>query len=296
MAEVRTILCPVDFTPLSFRSLRMAVEMCRRIGAKLIVHHNLESRPPGFLSVRWMWSEDHEAGDEERRDEVPAKLEELFAEIPEGVDYEARVTRGPMEETLLFVARGLPADLIIMGTHGKSSSEHDSLTERIVIGAPCSVVTIGEDYSPAAVFDVDQTRPPREMRFLVPVDFSPRTQGVLGFAFELSKSMPHRLDVLHVVPGAYDAEQVQHEMAAARERLERLVPSELGDRARVHVRVGDPTVQILEAAREFEVLCVVMGAHAKGMLRRFLFGTKTMSLLHGASCPVWFVPESLTLQ
>ena len=58
--EIRTIHCPVDFSPISKRNVRMGVEMCKRIGSKLVLHHNLEDNPPGFLSVSWMWSEDHE--------------------------------------------------------------------------------------------------------------------------------------------------------------------------------------------------------------------------------------------
>jgi len=37
---------------------------------------------------------------------------------------------------------------------------------------------------------------------------------------------------------------------------------------------------------------VRIGAHAKGMLKRFLFGTTTMSVMYDAPCPVWDDPES----
>jgi nucleotide-binding universal stress UspA family protein len=58
--------------------------------------------------------------------------------------------------------------------------------------------------------------------------------------------------------------------------------------------VGDPVEEILKTAAQTDALCIVMGAHGAGMLKRFLFGTTTLSILHGAGCPVWFVPESLT--
>ena len=294
--EVRTILCPVDFSPISLRNLRMAVEVCQRVGARLVIHHNLDVRPPGFMSVAWMWSEDHEAEAEQKAAEVPARLQELFETIPEGVEYEAKVTRGPLEETLLFVARGLPADLIVMGTHGKSDSDHDSLTERIIINAPCSVLTIGEAYSPEAVFDAEEGEPADRRTMLVPVDFTPQGLGVLGVALELAKDMPHRLEVLHVIPekGAGNAAQEEREVMAARERLQAMVPESLAEQVWVHVKVGGPAESVLKAAEEVDALCIVMGAHGKGFLKRFIFGTKTMTILHGAGCPVWFVPEALT--
>jgi universal stress protein A len=289
--EIRTIHCPVDFSPISQRNLRMAVEMSRRIGSKIVLHHNLDMRPPRFMSVAWMWSEDHEAEAEEKAEQVPDQLEELFALIPEGIDYEARVTRGPLDETVLFVARGLPADLIIMGTHGRSSGDHDSLTERIVISAPCSVLAIGEGYSPEAVFDAPDKEPAEEMRFLIPVDLTRRAEPVLKVAFGAAEDMPHRLDLLHVVRPGQDAEQEKREVDAAQQRLENLVPESIADRVRIHARVGEPVPTILQAAEDFNSLCIVMGAHGKGMLKRFLFGTTTLNILHGASCPVWFVPE-----
>lgn len=294
--EVKTVLCPVDFSPISLRNLRMAVEVCKRVGARLVLHHNLDVRPPGFLSVAWMWSEDHEAGEAEKAAEVPARLQELFDLIPAGVAYEAKVTRGPLEETLLFVARGLPADLIVMGSHGKSGSEHDSLTEKIIINAPCSVLTIGESYVPEAVFDAEDNAPADQMTMLVPVDFTPQGLGVLGAAVDLANDMPHRIEVLHVVAqtGTGDAAQEEREVEAARQRLQRMIPDSLADRVSVQVKIGGPAETVLAMARELDVLCVIMGAHGKGMLKRFLFGTTTMAILHGAGCPVWFVPEALT--
>jgi len=291
MNGIRTIHCPVDLTPITERNLRMAVEMCKRIGAKLIVHHNLDVRPPGYMSVAWMWSEDHEADAEKKAAEVPEQLEQLFAQIPEGIDYEARITRGPLEETVLFVARGLPADLILMGTHGRTSAEHDSLTERIVIQAPCSVLTIGEGYSPEAVFDAPEKPPVKQMRFLVPVDFSHHSRNVLKMAFGLAEGMPHRVDLLHVIRPGHGTEHEEREVVAAEERLQNLVPEAVAEQIRVHARVGEVVEEILATAEKTDALCIVMGAHAKGMLKRFLFGTTTLSILHGAKCPVWFVPE-----
>ncbi len=289
--EIRTIHCPVDFTPISERNLRMGVEMCKRIGSKLVLHHNLDSRPPGFLSVSWMWSGDHEREAEEKKAEVPSQLADLISRIPDGIDYEARVTRGPVEETVLFVARGLPADLIIMGTHGKTDAEHDSLTERIVLQAPCPVMTIGESYDPSAVFDARKGPGAETMRFLVPVDLTARSWNVFQHALDLARDMPHRITVLHVVKPGQDTAQTEREIAAARKRLEKLVPENLEDRVEVIVKQGDAVAQIVETARDMRALGIIMGAHGKGMLRRFLFGTTTLGVLHEADSPVWFVPD-----
>ncbi|MEJ2086029.1 MAG: universal stress protein, partial [Acidobacteriota bacterium] len=218
MSVIQTVLCPVDLTPLSHRCLRVAVDLCRRFGARLVLHHNLENRPPGFMSVTWMWSEDHEAAEAKRFAEAPAAMESLFASIPEGVEYEARVTRGPLEDSLLFVSRGLPADLMVIASHGKSTTEHDSMTERIVLQAPCAVVTIGEGYRPYQELDGDHTKPTKSQHLLVPVDFCPRGLRVLEYLQAVASAMPHRIDLLHVLKNIRELEQERREVAAARQR------------------------------------------------------------------------------
>jgi nucleotide-binding universal stress UspA family protein len=183
-----------------------------------------------------------------------------------------------------------------MGTHGRSSADHDSLTERIIIESPCSVLTIGEEYQPDEVFDAEHTMALEAMKFLVPVDFSSRSRKVLDFAFAVGESMPHSVDLLYVVKegkGAQDSAQRDREVEAIRQRLEGMVPESLAERATVHVRVGDPVEEILKTADEIDALCIVMGSHGKSMLKRFLFGTTTMSILHRAKCPVWFVSEAV---
>ena len=292
MSEIRTVLCPVDLTPLSHRCLRVAVDICRRFGARLVLHHNLENRPPGFMSVTWMWSEDHEATEAKRFAEAPTEMESLFSSIPEGIEHEARVTRGPLEESLLFVSRGLPADLMVIASHGKSTSNHDSITERIVLQAPCGVVTIGEEYRPYQELDSASTIPAKSQHVLVPLEFSPRGLRVLDYLLKLAPEMPHRIDLLHVLSDIRELEQERREVAAARKRLESLVPENLAERVRFQIRVGDIGEQIQAAAAEGGARYILMGAHAKGMLKRLLFGTTTLSVLRNSNCPVWFVPES----
>ena len=294
--EIRTIHCPVDFSPISRRNVRMGVEMCKRIGSRLVLHHNLEAGPPGFLSVSWMWSEDHGRSIEDQSAAAPDQLDELLALVPAGVEHEVRLTRGPLEESVLFVARGLPADLMIMGTHGRTTAEHDSLTERIVLQAPCPVMSIREEYDPVSVFDAPEKPKVEAMRFLVPVDLSTRSRRALMHALELARDMPHLVRILHVVRPGPDGAQNEREAAAAKERLESLIPADLEERVTVTLRQGEPVAEIVEAAREIDALAIVMGAHSKGMLRRLLFGTKTLEVLHAAPCPVWFVPDSAGLE
>ncbi len=287
MEMIRTVLCPVDFTTLSERTVQVAAEVSRRMKARLVLHHNLGVRPPGYLSVNWMVSE--ETGERRQSEErqVPEKLRELFRRLPEGLEYEAKLTRAPLDMAVLEVAKLLPADLIVMGSHGWSTPAHRSLTEKIILKAPCTVMTTGESCDPVAWFAPRQ-EDPAALEVLVPVDFSRRSQAQLGFAFGLAAWMPHRLHILHVLPAGV-TETARQEVAA---RLAGLVPDELRERVRVGVATGEPAKMILEAAGAENTLFILLAAHRKGPLRRLLFGATTLEVLHGSRSPVWFVPES----
>jgi universal stress protein A len=234
------VLCPVDFSPLSQRSLRLAIEMCRRTGARLVLEHNLDSPPPSYLGVGWMWSGEHASQDRDAAQRAVERLQQLFEEIPDDVEYEAKITRGPVDEGVLYVARELSAGMIVIGTHGPSGSEHESVTERLILQAPCPVLTTGESYEPTTVFGATG-EPPERLSVLVPVDFSARSLACARFAMELARRMPHQIHLLHVLPPGESQGRLAKRAGSleeARARLADLVPEELAARVAVRVQVG----------------------------------------------------------
>lgn len=298
MATFDTVLCPIDFSDLTEPTVQLAAATARRLGARLILHHNLASGPPEFLSVRWMWSEEH---GEERRGEVreqSARLAEAFEKVPEGVVCEGRLTRGPLDRAVVEVASRLPADLIVMGSHGWSDASHRSLVERMVVAAPCPVLTVGKGCDVGHLLAPATRRPPGELGFLVPVDFTPDSMAVVGFAAGMMASMPHRLHLVHVVPPAPALDDPRVRNATIEDRYRRLaevVPPGLEERTLFEVRQGDPAGEIVDAAGEAEDLFILMPAARPGLLRRVLFGDTTLGVLHGSRCPVWFVPPAVTM-
>jgi len=62
-----------------------------------------------------------------------------------GIDVEARVREGYPATVIIDEAKSLPADLIVIGTHGLSGLKHlllGSIAERVVQKAPCPVLTV----------------------------------------------------------------------------------------------------------------------------------------------------------
>jgi len=291
----RQVLCPIDFSPLSERSLRLAIEVCRRLDARLVVEHNLESSPPAGLAVGWMWSGEHEAKEKDKSRQAVARLEQVLERIPEDVDFEAKITRGPLDEGILHLAKHLPAMMIVMGTHGPSSAAHQSVTESTIMRAPCPVLTTGESYDPESVFGIVDGPEPEELSFLIPFDFSRRSRAALEYGFETVRRMPHKVSLLHVAqvaPQLAEAPVVPVATDEIRERLMELVPADLVDRVEARVVTGNPAQRIVEEAARSRALFVLVAAHGKSAFKRLIFGTRTLEVLHGCNCPVWFLPPA----
>jgi nucleotide-binding universal stress UspA family protein len=190
MPPITTILCPLeaDVTPVSETAVRSAVEVCKRFGGRLVLEHNVDPVPPPSLGVGWMWSEGRETGVEERTERARENFRRLFATVPDSVPVEGKLTRGPIVAAVLQLAEETGADLIVMGSHGPSSAEHESLTEQIVTQSACAAMTTKTD---ALYLGSDG-------QIIVAVDFSPASEGALRYAFAIAERVPANLVLLHV--------------------------------------------------------------------------------------------------
>lgn len=283
MDGIRTVLCPVDFSAATPRQLALATDVCRAFGARLVLHHNLETVPAG-VGVGWMWKEEHhgppcEADCEER-------LRQLLAEVPEGVVAEARITRGLASPSVCVVGELVEADLVVVATHGELPEQHTSVTEQVLEHARCSVLALHE-----ATVDRDLPRfapagdAPQVV--LTPTDFSGESAHAVGFALELARRLPLELHLLHVTPPGDAAREPPEEVDR---RLSALVPVELEGRVRLDAVVGDPAAEIARAAERLAASCIVMGEHTRAPLKRWFTRDTSREVLRRAHCPVWFVP------
>lgn len=157
------ILAPTDFSETANRAVRAALEEATLHHAQVTLLHILPahtstevyfvtgapqrlsgvepalegrlgaSAPQRSTVVR----DDHtEAALAHLRDLIPATFEGVW-----GVD----VAAGPPAETIVRVARECGADLIVVGTHGRTGLSHalmGSVAEKVVRLAPCPVLTV----------------------------------------------------------------------------------------------------------------------------------------------------------
>ena len=122
LPTLSNFLCPVDLTPSSDQTLELAASAARRLGAQLTVMHVIDP---------WQWDDPWPIarGDEEQ---VRALLwesaeERLAKRVAPHADTLAgagiRIAFGHPKEAILRVARGIGADLVVVGAHAQSVLE-----------------------------------------------------------------------------------------------------------------------------------------------------------------------------
>ena len=282
--NIRTVLCPIDFSQLANQELDLAVQVCEAFQARLVLHHNLAAVSPAF-SKGWEWDQSH-SKDERSEADAERRLAELMRQLPRTVQPEATITHGPLAPVVLALAAQLPADLLVLGTHGWSTEDHASVTENILERTPCPVLTIRD----AEALRGFRLRPEPErdpLRVVVPTDFSRSAARAVAYAVELARQLPLELHLLHVSPGPATDDLL--------ETLANSVPPDMKQRAQYHLRVGRPLEEIEAGLRQLAPGLVVMGTHARDFWRRFFTRDMARRILHDASCPVCFVPASMSV-
>ncbi len=285
MFQIRTVLCPVDFTAISERELQVASRICERFDARLVVEHNLQPAPPMQLGESWSWSETRESR-EDPAQRAEDRLEEILNRLPRSISRDARLTRGPLDLALLYVASDVSADLVVMGSHGRSTAEHHSLTEEIIVRAPCCVLTLTEESELGALFEKGDTDGRKMVKTLVPTAFSKHGRTTISLAFEMARALPLHLTLLQVERSGDD------ERKAAEHELQTLIPPDLGGRVECAAIPGEPAEEILRHCARTNAGLMIMGSHRRGLLADIFSGATPREILHGSRCPVWFVPTA----
>lgn len=286
MREPKIVLCSVDSTELAGPEVALASEICEAFGARLVLHHNVIAVAPGITRA-WEWQELHPDAQESKRD-VEQRLRRIMSGLPATFPVEASITTGSLVPIVVELATRLPADVVVLGSHGWSTEEHASVAERIIDRAPCPVLTLRDGVAGPKSCRL-RARPGEPMpEVAVPFDFTEAGTAVLAYAFDLARALGLYLHLLHVERPR--SGRRSHE--EARRRLAALVPSDLTARVECHFERGEPVERIADFLYERLPAYAIMGEHARGLFRHYFTRDTARELLHRAPCPVWFVPPA----
>jgi nucleotide-binding universal stress UspA family protein len=227
-----------------------------------------------------------------------AEIVNAFApSVARGVPVDVEVELGLPAREILRRAGTLPADLIVMGTHGAGGFEHlmlGSVTEKVLRRAPCPVLTVPP-------FAEQMSLPPRHV--LCAVDFSPAALDGVQIARSIAGHAGAALTLMTVLEwpwneppepslAAIPAEQgtalqeyQRYIESRARARLDALT-GERNHGVRQVVRHGKPHVQIVREALDHGADLIVVGVHGRNAFDLAFLGSTANQVIRHASCAV----------
>ena len=273
---VRNVLVPTDLSPAAERAFVPAAELAVHYGATVtVVQVTAEPSAPASGTVTRLDGPD--VGDQ-------------ALELVPVVDVE--VEASDVAAAIIEQARRTDADLIVMGTHGRSGLSRlrvGSVAESVTRAAPCPVLLVRDEA------DLDGWRLRRVLAAVDPGELDASDADPLPAQAQreadLAASFNAHLDLLAAAEGAPDRGYPSLRRCAASLlsitiRLARRRPAP----ARIDyvVRQGDPVEAIVAEAERTGADLVVVGTKRRG-LRRLVLGSVAEGVSRQSPCPVLVV-------
>jgi nucleotide-binding universal stress UspA family protein len=137
------ILVATDFSPNSQRAVEYAVQLAKRLSARLTVLHVVPEPSPLDYPMEGVPPEEVAAWQQEAAKRLDQQVAEAKREYVK-VDCVQQTALSPRDE-IVKVATELPADLLVLSTHGLTGWKHfliGSYAEKILEHAPCPTAIV----------------------------------------------------------------------------------------------------------------------------------------------------------
>lgn len=276
--EPRLILVPTDLSEPAAHALRYASSLAERLGARLLVIYADPFIPPTDFTVRTagVFALSRDAMMATAREELRQHAER---NVRAGVPFEFRVLVGEPLGAIVAQVPESGADLIVMGTHGRTGMRRlmfGSVTEAVMRIVPVPVIAV----NPLATDQAEMEK------VLCPVNFTPACREALRQAAALASRGGAPLVLLHTV------DDVQAEVGIEeRNRLHDWLPAELADRCEMKViSSADEADRIVETAAKVRAQLIAFGVPSGRSATEPLLGTIAERVVQRSGCPVLTEP------
>ena len=146
--SVPHFLVPTDFSPYADQALTEAIELAHAVNAHLTLLHVIQLMPltVGDIPPEYFnnYLEDIEA---DAQQQMQASLNRIYQA---GLQGDSVITQGIPFQAIVDMAGEMKADLVIMGTHGRTGLPHaliGSVAEKVVRLASCPVLVARQKHT-----------------------------------------------------------------------------------------------------------------------------------------------------
>jgi nucleotide-binding universal stress UspA family protein len=140
------ILVPTDFSDSARKALRYAISLSGQTGSEIVLLHVVEPVPPPaemIVAESVLWNN-------QLQEEATRQLARWKKDLGRKIRNQTVVRAGSAYREIVEAADELGADLIVLGTHGRTGLAHllmGSTAERVVRHARCPVLVVRERQS-----------------------------------------------------------------------------------------------------------------------------------------------------
>jgi nucleotide-binding universal stress UspA family protein len=291
MLTLQKILVPIDFSERSVAAARHAVALAHRFDSQLTFLHVIPSPPLEFAGFEGgYYTARLQPPGQDALAHFTARMQRLAEKASPDRPAEINVRDGDPAKEIEAAAKDLPADLIVMPTHGYGPFRRfilGSVTAKVLHDLACPVLT------GAHVPEIPPDDPRPYHKVACAVDLSPHSEKVLRWAADFAAAYQAGLALIHAAPGldvGGDAgQQAPGELRAlllrsAHEQAEELL-AKTGCRAEIHVDSAPVPTYVSSALRAFGADLLVIGRSVReGLAGRLR--ANAYSLLRESPCAV----------
>lgn len=275
-----------------------AIDLARQKGSRLFLLHVMESASTeNRRQVRHFMTGAELEADPAYEAEVSQALAKTYAELLTGIEHEIGVAAGFPWEMILYTAKTVEADLIVLGPHSSRAEEKGvvrttgrvgSTVENVITRETCPVMVVNR---PAAAEQL------AFRRILVPIDFSRACECAICFAARLAALHDSKMVIMHMLPvppyPKYTHADYTADTQSAQKRLDAMAEPYLDGIAHEYrICAGAmPHTEILKCATESEIDLIVMGSHTKEAAGKWYPGSVVERVGYRATCPLMVIND-----
>jgi nucleotide-binding universal stress UspA family protein len=302
--NIQNIIVPIDFSKMSVQAVQIARQLARRFGASIHLAHvrhinyaaDFVAPAPPIVPFAFMTYEQN------AEQTALKELKNVASEC--GVSSASCDVLGgaPPFDEICRLAQTLPADLVVMPTHGRTRLKHvflGSTAERIVQHSSCPVLV-----ARGKALQANNGSRFRIKTILVPVDFSNCSREGLRYAIAFATEFGAKIILLHATylgyvyscegTAIYDIPGLQK---AARKNAERkmreLVQSVNFGSVKFETvfTEGSPVIDICAFAKDHDIDLTITSTHGFTGFTHVLIGSIAEQVVRHAPCSVLVVPS-----
>jgi nucleotide-binding universal stress UspA family protein len=301
--SIRNILVPIDFSKISVQAVETAKALAQRSGATIhLAHVHHWQYPADFMGPVISTGFLPQSFDEHQNKLLADELKSVANKaglMPRDRTH-LRTGTSAFHE-ICKLAREIPADLIVMPTHGYTGLKHvllGSIAERVVQHAPCPVFIVRESGNRLMQKKRDFKR------ILVPVDFSRGSREGLNYAIEFAREFEAKLILVHATylgyiyscdgTAIYDVPGLQKAARKSAEgQMQKLVRSAKFGPVKFETvfTEGSPVLDICDFAKDHDADLIITSTHGLTGFEHVLIGSIAEKVVRHAPCSVLVIPS-----